>query len=898
MKTRLRLLYFSILVCCIFGFSNKTYAQINYSQDFEIDEGGWSDDDFFAFYFFPCTGENALTGEIYSDPDFGDYTAPVTISPSLGNSNGLQATLTYSYSLIDWNTFEGVTNTPDWGEFSIEYASSPSGPWTNLQTIDPSNHVESDDCAVKTVTFTPPVGPVYLRISGTPNDYIDVLINIDNISVVQVQEACTGTPAASAAVADQPALCNGGTVNLSLAPAYAASGLIYQWQSSADGVSYSNVPTGGTSAAYATTQAASMWYRATITCSGGGSPVTSTPVHVINSGMPCLCDVAFTDDIEPITHVVFAGIDNTTSAAINGTPGVEDFTSLALAEVTPGETYQITLEGNTNDPDGDAGYETYITAFFDWNQDGDFEDDSERYDIDYLIFSDGEDGVQITGDIAVPAGALPGNTYMRVFKLYNHFPDTACGVDGEFGYGQVEDYLVHVAAPSTETLDYVNLQWPATMTFAAGGSDTAYAQAWEGGVTEAPGAGAGITAWIGISPVGSNTNPNTWTTWVPATFNTQAGNNDEYMATIGTGLAPGTYYYASRFQLNGGPYTYGGYTPTGGGYWDGTTNISGILTVTCATPAPTAAAAQTLCQGSTIADIDVTGTSITWYGAATGGTALPATTMIADGTTYYASATAGGCESVARTPVTVDITVTPAPTADETMQTFCNAAGLDDLEIDGDGEIMWYGTQTGGSMLADDTALADNTTYYAAQVIDGCESMARTGIMVHITVSEAPSGEAEQEIEVASADDATIEDIEITATGSVNWYDNEEDAEAGEDAIAPETVIVSGTYYATQTIDGCESAPFAVTVDITLGNDEFNTSAFRYHPNPVKDVLAISYAKNISAIEVYNIVGQKVIVKSVNQNEAQLDMSQLAAGTYMVKVMGDTAYKTIKVVKQ
>lgn len=897
MKTRLRLLYFSILVCCILGLSNKTYAQLNYSQDFEIDEGGWSDDDFFAFYFFPCTGENALTAEMYSDPDAGDFFAPVTISSSLGTSNGLQATLTYSYSLIDWNTFEGVTNSPDWGEFTIEYSSSQSGPWTNLQTINPSNHVESDDCAVKTVTFTPPVGPVYMRITATPNASLltDVLINIDNFSVVQTLEACTGTPAASSAVADQPLLCNGSNVNLSLSPAYAASGLIYQWQSSPDGISYSNVPTGGTSATYTTSQAASMWYRANISC-GAGTPVTSTPVHVINSGMPCLCDVTFTDDIEPITHVEFAGIDNTSPAAINGTPGVESFTNLPPAQVTPGETYEITLEGNTNDPDGEGGYETYFSVFFDWNQDGDFEDDSEKYDIDFIVFSDGEDGVQATGGIEVPAGALPGLTYMRVFKLFNAFPDAACG--DEFGYGQVEDYLVNVAAPSTETLDYVNLQWPATMTFAAGGSDTAYAQAWEGGVTEAPGAGAGITAWIGISPAGSNTNPNTWTTWIPATFNTQAGNNDEYMAVIGAGLAPGTYYYASRFQLNGGPYTYGGYTPTGGGYWDGTTNISGVLTVTCATTAPVADAEQTLCQGSTIADIDITGTTITWYNAATGGTALPASTVLTDGTTYHASATAGGCESVARTPVTVDITVTPGPTADETIQTFCNAAGLDDLEVDGDGEIMWYIAQTGGTALPGNTVLANNTTYYASQSIDGCESMARTGIMVNITSSAIPTGDAMQEIEVDSADDATIEDIEVTATGTINWYDSEENAEAGEDALEEGTVLTNGTYYATQTIDGCESAPFAVMVSVTLGNDEFDAASFVYHPNPVKDVLSLLYAKNISSIEVYNIVGQKVIVKSVNQNEAQLDMSQLSAGTYMVKVMGDTSSKTIKVVKQ
>jgi hypothetical protein len=38
----------------------------------------------------------------------------------------------------------------------------------------------------------------------------------------------------------------------------------------------------------------------------------------------------------------------------------------------------------------------------------------------------------------------------------------------------------------------------------------------------------------------------------------------------------GTYYYASRFKLNDLGYVYGGFN---GGFWDGTTNISGVLTV-------------------------------------------------------------------------------------------------------------------------------------------------------------------------------------------------------------------------------------------------------------------------------------------------------------------------------
>merc|ERR1711879_854141 len=102
-----------------------------------------------------------------------------------------------------------------------------------------------------------------------------------------------------------------------------------------------------------------------------------------------------------------------------------------------------------------------------------------------------------------------------------------------------------------------------------------YAQVYEPGVTDtSDGAGEGIEAWFGIST--EDTDPATWDTWVEAEFNTSVGNNDEYTVNWGSTLPAGTYYYASRFRLNGGSYTYGGYD---GGFWNGTDNVSGVLTV-------------------------------------------------------------------------------------------------------------------------------------------------------------------------------------------------------------------------------------------------------------------------------------------------------------------------------
>ena len=129
----------------------------------------------------------------------------------------------------------------------------------------------------------------------------------------------------------------------------------------------------------------------------------------------------------------------------------------------------------------------------------------------------------------------------------------------------------------SDVLDFANLQFPANGTICTTASFSAFGQIFNTGtIATAPaGAAAGVTAQIGYST--GNTDPATWTNWIPATFNTQAGNNDEYVGVL-SGLAQGIYYYAFRFQINGCAWQYGGYSATGGGFWGGT-NVNGVLTV-------------------------------------------------------------------------------------------------------------------------------------------------------------------------------------------------------------------------------------------------------------------------------------------------------------------------------
>lgn len=91
-----------------------------------------------------------------------------------------------------------------------------------------------------------------------------------------------------------------------------------------------------------------------------------------------------------------------------------------------------------------------------------------------------------------------------------------------------------------------------------------------------------------------------------------------------------------------------------------------------------------------------------------------------------------------------------------------------------------------------------------------------------------------------------------------------------------------------------------IKIEINLSSDEFKTDFLRYYPNPVTDVLNISYISNITAVSVYNMLGQEVIRNKANGIGTinQIDMSQLNNGTYMVKISADNLTKTIKIIKQ
>jgi gliding motility-associated-like protein len=327
----------------------------------------------------------------------------------------------------------------------------------------------------------------------------------------------------------------------------------------------------------------------------------------------------------------------------------------------------------------------------------------------------------------------------------------------------------------------------------------------------------------GCAPVSQSTTINVITTpAAPTALNQAVCENTS--ATLTASAPGGTYQWYSlggAFLASGPVYITPPITAVTGYYVQ--TTIGGCTSprtevIVFLTSSP-AAQGVSICAGNVATLTATGGDTYTWYDAPAAGNVLGTgntftTPVLAGTTTYYVSSTSNaGCVSP-RTAVTVSVTPDPqAPVAANVS--VCSGFAATLHASVSSGIINWYSAPAGGAPLISSPdyttpPLTANTTYYASNLINSCES-GRTPVTV--TVNALPAPPSAQTVTTCYQSSVTL-----TASGSnalsYQWYD----APAGGNLLATGLTYTtpvlnnSTTYYVQANNGGCVSATTPINV--------------------------------------------------------------------------------------
>jgi len=148
-----------------------------------------------------------------------------------------------------------------------------------------------------------------------------------------------------------------------------------------------------------------------------------------------------------------------------------------------------------------------------------------------------------------------------------------------------------------------------------------------------------------------------------------------------------------------------------------------------------------------------------------------------------------------------------------------------------------------------------------------------------------------------------IADVDPTGTGTpLNGSDSDgdgiSDAADSDDSPNDGTTDVGNTDTDGNGIDDAFDPNLLSTNDVTLSDSEIIL-----YPNPVQDVLNIKFANatNKADVVIYNVAGQRVYQAVLNNmigNEANVDISKMSSGLYLVKITTDVGYITKRLEKK
>lgn len=177
----------------------------------------------------------------------------------------------------------------------------------------------------------------------------------------------------------------------------------------------------------------------------------------------------------------------------------------------------------------------------------------------------------------------------------------------------------------------------------------------------------------------------------------------------------------------------------------------------------------------------------------------------------------------------------------------------------------------------------------------GCDSIGR----LHLTVQKSPEVSIEGNWILEPGQTAVLNAVCTMPGVTYDWYKND--------------VLVSNNHTATLTVEpnGNENVDIRlsttkvysqitcvtnnwITVTTNVGIDDVDAMVVNIYPNPTSRILNLQSAEGLQEVTVYNMIGQQVLTQKGNGERMQLDLGDLANGSYTLSITSANGNQTTR----
>ncbi|MES2133242.1 MAG: T9SS type A sorting domain-containing protein [Bacteroidota bacterium] len=289
--------------------------------------------------------------------------------------------------------------------------------------------------------------------------------------------------------------------------------------------------------------------------------------------------------------------------------------------------------------------------------------------------------------------------------------------------------------------------------------------------------------------------------------------------------------------------------------------------------------AATICAGGTVALVVSGANTYTWTSPASNSATVNVSPTV--NTNYTVNGTNSfGCVHTA----TTSVSITSSPTIAINSATICSGATAT-LTATGVSSYTWTSPASNNAVIS--VTPNTTTTYSVSGTSAGCAGVYSATTMV--TVNPTPTVSLAAITSTPCAGDAAVTLNGLPTGGTYTGTG------VTGNSFNPSTAGTFTVVYSYTATNSCSSSDAkSITVNLCTGIEELKAAEVQIYPNPVKDILYInSNNTNLKTVEVYDLVGKKIISLTTAESLISINSNELTNGVYFVRIQSENAKPVI-----